>query len=414
METIKWVKNNMPKSEKTNLEVMALDEVKKARGFHGSFPQYQETPLAKLKNFAASIGVRNLFVKDESYRFGLNAFKVLGGSYAMGRFIAQKLGRDISEMTYDVLTSQKLKSEFGQAVFFTATDGNHGRGVAWAANKLGQKSVVFMPRGSSQVRLDNIRKENATATIEDMNYDECVRLAAKQAAETQNGVMVQDTAWKGYEDIPTWIMQGYGTMASEAAEQLKAAGAERPTHIFVQAGVGSLAGAVQGYFENLFPGNCPTTVIVEPNSADCIYQGAAAGDGELRAVYGDMQTIMAGLACGEPNTISWEILRNYSSFFISCPDWVSANGMRILGSPLEGDPRVISGESGAVTTGLVTALMKQEAYAEIRDAIGLNEDSVVLCFSTEGDTDPEQYKKIVWCGDYGNCGASAPCGQSIK
>ncbi len=400
METIKWIKNELPKADDKALSIMSASEVSRARAFHQSFPQYTITPLAKLSALAEHLGIAELYVKDESYRFGLNAFKVLGGSYAMARYIAQKTGKDIAEMTYDHLVSDELKKEFGQAVFFTATDGNHGRGVAWAANKLGQKAVVFMPRGSSQTRLNNILKENATATIEDLNYDECVRLAASQAESTENGVIVQDTAWDGYEDIPSWIMQGYGTMAMEAAEQLREAGTERPTHIFVQAGVGSLAGAVQGYFANIFPDDCPTTVVVEANQADCLYKSAAAGDGKPHAVYGDMQTIMAGLACGEPNTISWEILKNHSAFFVSCPDWVSANGMRILGAPLKGDSRVISGESGAVSAGLIASLMQDERYADIKAAIGLDEHSKVLCFSTEGDTDPDRYKQIVWCGDF--------------
>lgn len=398
MENIKWIANQLPKTDNHELEIMSLENVRKARTFHQSFPQYQATPLTKLDKLAEYLGLGQFFVKDESYRFGLNAFKVLGGSYAMACYIADKLGRDVSELTYDVLTSDKLRQEFGQAVFFTATDGNHGRGVAWAANKLGQKSVVYMPKGSTQTRLDNILKENARASITDMNYDECVRLAAKEAAETKNGVVVQDTAWEGYEDIPAHIMQGYGTMASEAAEQLKAAGMDRPTHIFVQAGVGSLAGAVQGYFANLYPGNCPTTVVVEANAADCIYQSAAAGDGAPRAVYGDMQTLMAGLNCGEPNTISWEILRNNTAFFVSCPDWVAARGMRILGSPIKGDTQIISGESGAVSAGLVETLMTDPAYADLKNVLGLDRNSKVLLFSTEGDTDPEQYRDIVWNG----------------
>lgn len=400
METIKWIKNNLEKTDDKELAVMALREVNAARAFHESFPQYEKTPLRELKTLAGHLGLKDMFCKDESYRFGLNAFKVLGGSYAMARYVAQKTGRDISALTYDVLVSDELKQEFGQAVFFTATDGNHGRGVAWAANRLGQRAVVFMPRGSSKTRLQNILKENAEATIEDLNYDECVRLAAAQAAKTENGVIVQDTAWDGYEDIPSWIMQGYGTMAAEAAEQLKEAGVPRPTHIFVQAGVGSLAGAVQGYFANLYPDNCPTIVIVEANQADCLYKSAAAGDGKPHAVYGDMQTIMAGLACGEPNTISWEILKNHSAYFVSCPDWVSAKGMRILGAPLKGDPQVVSGESGAVSAGLLAALMTDGCYQELKEAIGLDENSVVLFFSTEGDTDPQRYKEIVWDGAF--------------
>ena len=334
MDSIKWAVNHMPKTDDRQLPVMALTEIKKARAFHESFPQYAQTPLAKLDQMAAYLGVKEVYVKDESYRFGLNAFKVLGGSFAMARYIAGETGKDVSELPYAVLTSDKLREEFGQATFFTATDGNHGRGVAWAANRLGQKAVVHMPKGTTQTRLENIKKEGALVDITDMNYDDCVRLAAKEASETERGVVVQDTAWDGYEEIPAWIMQGYGTMAAEASEQLKAAGCDRPTHVFVQAGVGSLAGAVVGYFTNLYPDNPPTFVVVEADVAACLYKGAAAGDGAPRIVDGDMQTIMAGLACGEPNTISWDILKNHVKVFISAPDWVAAKGMRMLSAPM--------------------------------------------------------------------------------
>ena len=186
METIKWAVNHMPKTEDANLPVMALSEVEKARTFHESFPQYSVTPLVKLNHMAEKLGLGSLYIKDESYRFGLNAFKVLGGSFAMARYIAQQTGKDVSELPYQVLTSEALKKEFGQATFFTATDGNHGRGVAWAANKLRQKAVVLMPKGSTQTRLNNIRKEGATATIEECNYDECVRMAADMAGAAKS------------------------------------------------------------------------------------------------------------------------------------------------------------------------------------------------------------------------------------
>ncbi|MEG2860495.1 MAG: diaminopropionate ammonia-lyase, partial [Clostridia bacterium] len=196
-----------------------------------------------------------------------------------------------------------------------------------------QKSVVHMPKGSTKTRFDNIAKEGATVTIEEVNYDECVRMAAAEAAATPHGVMVQDTAWEGYEEIPAWIMQGYGTMASESSQQLRECGVNRPTHVFVQAGVGSLAGAVVGYYANLFPENPPKFIVMEADIAGCLYKGAVAGDGQPRIVEGDLQTIMAGLACGEPNTASWDILRNHVDAFVSCPDWVSAKGMRMLSAP---------------------------------------------------------------------------------
>ena len=255
-----------------------------------------------------------------------------------------------------------------------------------------------MPKGSAQSRFDNIAREGAQVTIETVNYDDCVRLAAAEAARTEHGVVIQDTAWEGYEKIPSWIMQGYGTMASEAAEQLPESG--RPTHVFIQAGVGSLAGAVVGYFVNRFPDAPPKFVVLEARAADCLYQGAVAGDGAPRTVGGDLKTIMAGLACGEPCTIAWDILRTHASAFLSCPDWVSARGMRMLAAPLPGDPAVVSGESGAVGIGALSVLREDPVYSELYKALELDENSRVLLFSTEGDTDPDQYRRIVWDGAY--------------
>ena len=395
-EPIQWTLNQMPPAQDAHLSIMSPENVETARTFHRSFPQYAPTPLARLDGMARHLGLGGLFVKDESYRFGLNAFKVLGGSFAMARCIAGQLGRDVAEMTYDYLTSDAFRAEFGQTVFFTATDGNHGRGVAWAARQLGQKAVVRMPKGSSQRRFDHIAREGAQVTIEQVNYDGCVRLAAAEAAQTPRGVVIQDTAWEGYEEIPAWIMQGYGTMAAEAAEQL----GRRPTHVLVQAGVGSLAGAVVGYFSNLYPENPPRFIVVEARAADCLYRGAAAGDGAPRTVGGDLRTIMAGLACGEPNPVSWDLLRSRAAAFLSCPDWVSARGMRMLAAPVKGDLAVTSGESGAVGMGALSVILEDPAYEPLRRALELDGDSQVLLFSTEGDTDPEQYRKIVWEGEY--------------
>lgn len=401
MDQIKWKLNTLPKADdnekQKGIEFLRDKEISKVKGFHESIPQYERTPLIKLDNLAKMLGLEGVYLKDESYRFGLNAFKVLGGSFAMAKYMADKLGKDISELPYEKLISDEVRNELGDITFFTATDGNHGRGVAWTANKLKQKSVVYMPKGSSLIRLNNIKAEGAKASITELNYDDAVRLATKDA-EKVGGLVVQDTAWEGYEDIPAWIMQGYGTMAKEAVEQLSEYGVERPTHVFIQAGVGSLAGAVQGYMAAKFE-DCPITVVVESDKADCFYKSAEAGDGKPRFVGGDMQTIMAGLACGEPNTIGFEILKNYSEAFISAPDWVSAKGMRILGNPLVGDEKVISGESGAVTTGTLVSIMQDESLAELRKVLKLDENSKVLLISTEGDTDPDKYRSIVWDGE---------------
>ena len=398
---LKWTVNHVPGSDDKFLDLMSEENVTKANEFHKSFPQYSVTPLQKLSALASYLGVKGIYCKDESYRFGLNAFKVLGGSYAMGRYIAKELGRDISQLPYNVLSSDKLREEFGQATFFTATDGNHGRGVAWAAKRLGQKAVVRMPTGTTKTRFDNIAKEGAEVTIEEVNYDDCVRMAAAEAAKTEHGIIVQDTAWAGYEEIPSWIMQGYGTLVLEADKQLKENGVDRPTHVFVQAGVGSLAGAVVGYFAHKYKENPPVMVVCEASAADCLYRSAVQADGNLVNVTGDLQTIMAGLACGEGNTIGWDILKNHVTVFASCPDWMSAKATRIYANPLENDPHIISGESGSVPLGLAYTALHDEDAKDLKEALKLDENSNILVISTEGDTDPVRYREIVWDGLYG-------------
>ena len=398
---LKWTVNHVPGSDDKFLDLMSEENVTKANEFHKSFPQYSVTPLQKLSALASYLGVKGIYCKDESYRFGLNAFKVLGGSYAMGRYIAKELGRDISQLPYNVLSSDKLREEFGQATFFTATDGNHGRGVAWAAKRLGQKAVVRMPKGTTKTRFDNIAKEGAEVTIEEVNYDDCVRMAAAEAAKTEHGIIVQDTAWAGYEEIPSWIMQGYGTLVLEADKQLKENGVDRPTHVFVQAGVGSLAGAVVGYFAHKYKENPPVMVVCEASAADCLYRSAVQADGNLVIVTGDLQTIMAGLACGEGNTIGWDILKNHVTVFASCPDWMSAKATRIYANPLENDPHIISGESGSVPLGLAYTALHDEDAKDLKEALKLDENSNILVISTEGDTDPVRYREIVWDGLYG-------------
>lgn len=393
--TFKLVSRERRPGIKYNLDFMSLENAKKVRDFHASFPIYQETPLTELPQTAKEMGLGTIYIKDESYRFGLNAFKVLGGSYAIGNYLAKRLGKTISDLPFEKLVSEEVKKELGEITFVTATDGNHGRGVAWTANQLRQKSVVYMPKGSSSERLANIQAEGADASITNLNYDEAVRLANSQA-EQKGWVMVQDTAWEGYEDIPLWIMQGYCTMGYEVYMQLR----EKPTHIFLQAGVGSLAGAVTGFFSAVYGEERPIITIVEPNKADCLYRTAEANDGKLHFVTGEMNTIMAGLACGEPCSIGWNVLRDYADFFISCPDYSAAQGMRILGNPAKGDAKVISGESGASAFGCVAEIMRDPRLAGLKETLKLDETSRVLFFSTEGDTDKDSYKSIVWDGKY--------------
>lgn len=395
MKIVQFERKNNPK---TNIDFLNLEEAQKVAAFHKSFPQYEPTPLRTLDHLAKELNVSKIFVKDESYRFGLNAFKVLGGSYAIGHYLAEKLKIDLADLTYDKLVSSEVRERLGEMTFITATDGNHGRGVAWTAKQLKQKSVVYMPKGSSVERLNHIKDEGAEAFITDVNYDDAVRLAAEHA-EKNNWVLIQDTVLENYEEIPKRIMQGYITMALEAYEQLTDLN-EKPTHLFIQAGVGSLAATVQGFFANMYGEERPITVVVEPNKADCLFKTAEANDGKLHFIKGDMDTIMAGLACGEPNRLGWEILRDYADAFLSCSDNITAQGMRILAAPIKGDTPVISGESGAVGVGAVSEMLRRSQYATLKERLQIDFNSRILFFSTEGDTDASHFKKVVWDGDY--------------
>lgn len=391
---LKYYINQKGEIPDTALSLTGGGALERASRFHKTIPGYAPTPLVSLDHLARKLGVTQVLVKDESKRFGLNAFKALGGSYAMARCLGQRLGWPEEKLTFEALMAPEVREKLGELTFVTATDGNHGRGVAWAARQLGHKSVVYMPKGSAQERLDNIRAQGAQAEITDLNYDDAVRLANRMGQE-HGWILVQDTAWPGYEEIPAWIMEGYTTIAWELFQQLEDLGGRMPTHLFLQAGVGSFAGAMLGSFAARMGKDCPITCIVEPDWADCLYRSARAADGQLHPVTGEMNSMMAGLCCGEPCTISWEIIRPGAAAFLSCSDEYSAMGMRLLGRPEPGDPAVVSGESGAVGVGALSAILHEEKLEDLRWSLGLNESSRVLCVSTEGDTDRTNYQKIV-------------------
>ena len=374
-----------------------LEQAQRVRHFHQSFPEYSVTPLVKLEALAEELGVQSIYVKDESYRFGLNAFKVLGGSYAIAREIGRLLGLKEEELTLDRLLASDVKERLGTLNFVTATDGNHGRGVAWTAQRLGHRAVVFMPKGTAAERLENIRRLDAEASITNVNYDDTVRLARAYAAE-HKGIVVQDTSWEGYDEVPLHIMQGYTTMGSEIVEQLQAYGNIKPTHVFLQAGVGAMAGAMTGFIADYYKERRPLITIVEPNQADCIYRTALANDGQLHTVGGALDSIMAGLCCGEPCSLGWRQLAAYADNFVAMPDRAAALGMRVLGSPMGSDAAVVAGESGAAGFGLAIAALWEQDLAELKRSLQLDAKSVILCISTEGATDVANYRRIMWEG----------------
>jgi diaminopropionate ammonia-lyase len=210
--------------------------------------------------------------------------------------------------------------------------------------------------------------------------------------------VISDTSWEGYEDVPTWVMQGYTTMLSEAQEQLAGQGITKPTHVFVQAGVGALAAATTGFYARRFGSDRPKHVVVEPDAARCLFESARVADGAPHDVAGELDTIMAGLACGEPSPIAWEVLWDVVDAFLACPDYVAAKAMRVFAVPLSGDPFVVSGESGAVTLGALMYLAEWPEYADLKASIGLGPDSQVLLINSEGNTDPDYFRRVVWEG----------------
>ena len=356
--------------------------------YHNSLPNYESTPLVKLSKLASSLGINEILIKDESQRFDLNAFKVLGASYAIAKYLAELLELKDDDLTFSNIIENKSKYE--HITFVTATDGNHGRAVAWTAKLFGCKAVVYMPLGSSPRRLEAIKNYGASASITSMNYDDTV-IYANQKAQEESWILIQDTAWQGYEKVPLDIMQGYFTLLTEC---MKEEPTIWPTHVFVQAGVGSLAAAILAQLSNLSDRPVPKFIVVEAYGAPCLFESKRQN--KLSQVEGDLPTIMAGLACGKPSQTAWEILNSAASAFIACDDDVARRGMKVLGNPLTDDQSIISGESGSVTLGVLFEIMSNKVFGKIKDDLNLNADSTVLLFSTEGDTDPDVYRDIVW------------------
>ena len=397
---LQWLKN--PRSG-GQAECLALERLKPmpvtrvARQFHRQLDGYRLSPLKGLPALANMLGVEGIWVKDESERLSLNSFKVLGGSFAIYQFLRKRLGIRDRELTVSELKSPAVREQLGDMCFATATDGNHGRGVAWAAMELGFDCVVYVHERTSKPRIRAIEQYGAIVKIIPGTYDDAVRQIIRDA-EINGWQVISDTSWDGYVDIPCWVMQGYTTLMAEVQEQLSAQGLGQPTHVFVQGGVGALAAAVVGYYQGLFGENRPTTIVVEPDRAACLFESARKGDGRPHSIPGDLDTIMAGLACGDPSPLAWEILNLHADFFLSCPDFVAAKGMRVYGVPLSGDPFIVSGESGAVTLGALMFIGECPTLADLRRALNLNEKSQVLLINTEGNTDPEHFRRVVWEG----------------
>ncbi len=364
-------------------------ESNKAQAFHKSIPNYLPTPLISLNGLSQKLGVSKIWIKDESHRFGLKAFKVLGASYAIAKYFFEQFELDESNLSFSIFENPDIREKLKKFTLVTATDGNHGRGVAWTARQLGCKCVVYMPKGTTLSRFENIKSHGADVTIINGSYDEAVILA-KNRSEKFGWILIQDTSWEGYEKIPLWIMQGYLTMMEEIFSQLND---EIPTHIFIQCGVGSLPAAIIAYCVEKFRYNKPIFINVEPDDAACVLDSIK--NKNIISLTNEMRSIMAGLCCGTPSKIAFDILHAYGDYFVKCDDETTKIGMCLLGKGESGNKKIISGESGAVTTGLIFNLLSNTTNRKLADELKLNQDSQILLFSTEGDTDPEMYSHIL-------------------
>jgi diaminopropionate ammonia-lyase len=344
-----------------------LDEAgfEAARAAIRSWPGYAPTPLRSLDGLARAAGLGAVLFKDESDRLGLGSFKALGGGYAVARAVASR----------------------GTAITVTcATDGNHGRAVAWGAARFGCRCVIFVHAGVSVGRRRAIEAFGAEVRVVPGTYDDAVRRSAEVAA-AEGWVLVSDTSWEGYEAIPRDVMQGYAVMAEEALHQLPGT---PPTHLFVQGGVGGLAAAVAARLDRRFGPDRPRIVVVEPERAACLLASCRAG--RPVAVEGDLATVMAGLACGEPSLLAWRVLDELAHAFLAIPDHAAVAVMRLLAEGVGGDPPLVIGESGVA--GLAGALAAAGCRA-LAEPLGLGPQSRVLVIGTEGATDPELWRAIV-------------------
>jgi diaminopropionate ammonia-lyase len=338
--------------------------------FHESLAGYRPTPLHSLPGLARELGIAALLVKDESQRFGLNAFKALGASWAVRQF----LDRGLSNVT-----------------FAAATDGNHGRAVAWAARQAGRRAIVYVPSYTVAARIDAIRGEGAETIVVEGTYDDAVR-RADEDSRANGWQVIADTAYPGYMEIPGWVMEGYSTMFIELRAQL--ARMPAPDIVIVQAGVGGLACAAVNHFLSGTSVRPPALVCVQASEADGLLESICSEDGEPHSTRASQNTMMAGLACGTPSLTAWPVLRRGVSLFLSIDDRFAAEAMRRFYFPAAENPRIVSGEAGAAGLAGLLALCREDQFAEPKQRLGISSTSRVLAISSEGDTDPVNFRRI--------------------
>lgn len=339
--------------------------------FHRKLPGYCETPLYSMENLAAKLNVGEILLKDESLRFSISAFKSLGASWAIHTF---------------------LKANPGKYTFCAATDGNHGRAVAWSARIFKQKALVFMPEGTVKSRIKFIRDEGADVVIVKGDYDATVE-KAELAAKEHGYILVQDTSWEGYSDIPRLVTAGYSTQMREIDEVFGYPANSPFDIVLLQSGVGSWAASVAVYLINRYAEKAPAFLIVEPSESDCLIESAR--NNRLSKTLKSQKTIMAGLNCGSPSLIAWEVLKYTTNAFLSIPDIWAKKAIKLLNNPGGDDPKIETCESGAAGLGGLMALFESDELFSLRKELKINPGTRCLIINTEGITDPVMHRKIL-------------------
>lgn len=366
--------------------VISADDFANARTEIGAWQGYAPTPLHALPELAAALQLGVLHYKDEGPRFGLGSFKALGAAYAACRVLQQQISLKRGHpVTLADIRTRKYARDAALITLVTATDGNHGRSLAWGAQRFGAPCRIYIHREVSQNRADAMADLGAEIIRIDGDYDTSVRIARDEAA-AQGWHVVSDTSWDGYSEPPRDVMAGYGVLVHEVNQALDIA----PTHVFVQGGVGGIAAAVAAGMRQRWAMQCPRIIVVEPDRAACLF--ASARKGAITNVDIQTETMMAGLSCGEPSPLAWDILREEAAEFTTIPDDFVAPAMRLLGNPLGDDPAITAGESAVAG---LAALIAASANTGHRETLGLDSNARVLLIGTEGATDPDIYRQII-------------------
>ena len=352
-----------------------------------AWPGYALTPLVSLNTLAEKAQVAKIFYKDEGPRFGLGSFKALGGAYAVSQLLRREIARikSIDMPAISKLLDGSHSDVISEVTVCCATDGNHGRSVAWGAQTFGCKCVILIHSTVSEGRKQAIETYGATVIRTKGNYDDSVR-EAQEAATREGWFVVSDTSYPGYTEIPKDVMQGYELMAAEACEQMQS----KPTHIFLQTGVGGMAAAVAAYTKRRYGDERPVIILADPDQSACWLESIRFGTPS--PVHGDLNTLMAGLACGEVSVIAWDILRQTADAVMSVMDDDAVAMMRVLANPTANDQAIVAGESAVAG---LAALMAAADHAQARSALGLDANSKILVFGTESDTDPDLYMNLI-------------------